>query len=375
MRVVKNCSASASGVNITKRPGEVVGNRVMTGQIASDNLPTISVIIPMKNEEEYIGRCLQSVLDQDYPEELIEVIVVDGGSNDSSLEIVKKLAEEHPNIELMGGPGVNCPAAMNIGIKSAAGELISKIDAHGYVASDFLRMSIEYLTEDEEIKCVGGPIRPVPETSIAEANAGARSSVFGVGKSGYSMNKKPQFVYTVQCGTYERSVFGEIGLFDESLQFGEDEEVNWRIRKRGYKIFATPDIRFFYVPRNSFGKLFRQYYNYGVARVKVIQRHPDFFRIKHIIPTVFIVTLFATGILGICSHFFLRLFVGSAIAYLIVSLAFSAVISSKRSWKYLGLLPISFAALHFGYGIGFARGIVGLCSLDGTRRSRRKVDS
>ncbi len=343
----------------------------MRERIANDGLPTMSVIIPMKNEEEYIGRCVQSVLDQDYPEELIEVIVVDGGSSDSSVEIVKKLAEEHPHIKLMGGPGVNCPAAMNIGIKHAVGELISKIDGHGYVASDFLRMSAKYLSMKGETKCVGGPIRPVPENSIAEANAITRSSIFGVGKGAYSMREKPQFVESVQCGVYMRDILEEVGLFDESLQFGEDEEVNWRIRKRGYKIFATPDIRFFYFPRNSFRKLFKQYYNYGGARVKVIQKHPDFLRIKHIIPTAFIITLFATGILGIFDRFFFRLFLGSAIAYLMGSLAFSAAISSKQGWKHLGLLPISFAALHFGYGIGFAQGIARLCSVKRSRKWRR----
>jgi hypothetical protein len=139
----------------------------------------------------------------------------------------------------------------------------------------------------------------------------------------------------------------------------------------GYKIFATPDIMFFYFSRNSFGKLFRQYHNYGVARAKVIQRHPDFFRIKHIIPTTFMVILFAAGILGIYSHSFLGLFLGCVIVYLVASLAFSAVISSKHGWKYLGLLPISFAALHFGYGIGFAQGIARLRCVKRSRKRRK----
>jgi glycosyltransferase involved in cell wall biosynthesis len=348
--------------------GVVRANPLTTETITSHALPTISVIIPVRNEEEYISRCLQSLFGQDYPEELFEVIVVDGGSIDNSVKIVRKVAEEHSNIKLLGGPGINCPAAMNIGITNATGELISKIDGHGYVASDYLRMSAKYISTKGEIKCVGGPIRSAAKAIVAEANAIARSSVFGVGKGAYSMGKETQFVDSVQCGTYEKTIFEEVGLFDESLQFGEDEEVNWRIRKRGYKVFSTPDIRFFYFPRKSFGKLFRQYYNYGRARVKVIQRHPDFFRIKHIIPTAFVATIFAAGILGIYSQFFSQLFVGSAIAYLIVSLGFSAVISSKRGWKLFGLLPISFAALHFGYGIGFAQGVCRLCSMKMSRK-------
>ena len=213
-------------------------------EISGVSLPKVLVIIPMKNEEEYIARCLQSVIGQDYPGELIEVIVVDGGSKDNSVKIVKKLAEEHPNIRLLGGPGVNCPAAMNMGITNAKGELISKIDGHGYVAPDFLKMAVKHLSTDTGIMCVGGPIEPVTRTKISKANAMARSSLFGVGKGVYSMQRKCQFVDTVQCGIYRKDVFEEVGLFDESLQYGEDEEINWRISKKGYKILSTPDILF-----------------------------------------------------------------------------------------------------------------------------------
>jgi glycosyltransferase involved in cell wall biosynthesis len=317
----------------------------------------------MRNEEAYIVRCLQSVIDQDYPEELVEVIVVDGGSIDNSVKIVKEMVEKHSNIKLLGGPGVNCPTAMNIGINNARGELISKIDGHGYVAPDFLRMGAKHLLKEEEIKCVGGFVKPVSQSYVSKANALARSSVLGVGKGIYSMREEPKYVDTVQCGVYKKDVFGEVGLFDESLQFGEDEEVNWRIRKKGYKILVTPEMRFFYFVRDSFGKLFKQYLNYGVARVRVIHKHLDFFNIKHIIPATFVLALFATGVLGVFVDLFAKVFFGVALLYLAASLGSSAVISRKEGFKYLGLLPISFAALHFGYGIGFMQEIVRLCFL------------
>ncbi len=330
------------------------------GERAYSYLPSVSVVIPMKNEVEYIGVCLESIMGQEYPRELLEVIVVDGGSNDGSLGTVKQLMREHPNIKLMGGPGVNCPAGMNIGIKAARGQLISKIDAHGYVAKDFLRMSVEYLSKDAKIKCVGGPIRPVAENRIAKANALARSCMFGVGRGVYSMGEEPMFVNTVQCGVYKKDVFREIGLFDESLQFGEDEELNWRIRKQGYKIFATPEIKFFYFPRNSFRKLFRQYYGYGMTRVRVIRKHPSFFNLKHIIPVTLVLAVCITGTLAFFSSLFAGLLCGLALSYFVASLAFSAAISRKQGWQHFVLLPISFAALHLGYGTGFARGLVGL---------------
>ena len=325
-----------------------------------NNLPRVSVVIPMRNEEAYIGRCLESVVTQDYPRELVEVLVVDGGSDDESLEIVKQFAEEYSNIRLLGGPGVNCPAAMNMGLEIATGSIIAKVDAHGYIAPDFLKISVNYLSKEANVKCVGGPIRPVARTSVEKTNVFVRSSVFGVGKGVYSLGEEPQFVDTVQCGVYDKDIFEEVGVFDESLQFGEDEEINWRIRKRGYKIFSTPEIRFFYFPRNSFGGLYRQYFNYGMLRVKVVRKHPDFCRLKHIIPAAFVLSLFLAGVLGILGGLFLKVFFGIVFFYIIVSFTVSAAISANEGWKYLCLLPIGFGALHFGYGMGFVKGFIRL---------------
>jgi GT2 family glycosyltransferase len=220
---------------------------------------------------------------------------------------------------------------------------------------------------------VGGPVRPVAQTVIAKSNVLARSSIFGVGRGIYSIGKEPRFVDTVQCGVYKRDIFDEVGFFDESLQFGEDEEINWRIRKKGYKIYLTPKIRFFCFVRDSFGKLFKQYYNYGMARVKVIKKHPDFLNIKHVIPTTFILASFATGILSMFSNWFSGLFWGIALAYLIVSLGFSAQIGAKEGYRYIALVPISFAALHLGYGMGFLMGISGVRFFGGKETLTTKI--
>jgi len=320
--------------------------------------PFVSVIVSMKNEEEFIGKCINSIIQQDYPKDKFEIIIIDGGSRDNSVTIAKNLVKRYSNIRLFYDlRTLNLPEALNFGINKAKGEILIKVDAHGYVATDFLKMNVKYLYSDNNIKCIGGPIRPLTETIIANSNVYARSSVFGVGKSIYSINEKPQFVDTVQCGSYKKKVFEEIGLFDESLQFGEDEEINWRIIKAGYKIFLTPEVKFFYYPRKSFGGLFKQYYNYGKARVKVIRKHPDFLKIKHIIPSAFILSLIGSGILTIFNISFYWLFLGIVGSYLLSSLIFSALISHRKGWQYFGLLPFSFASLHFGYGIGFLTGI------------------
>ncbi len=262
--------------------------------------PFISIIIPMRNEENYIEKCIKSVLNQDYPKNKFEIIIVDGGSTDNSIKIVRKFIKNRKNIKLLGSTGVNCPAAMNIGIKVAKGNIISKVDAHGFIASNYLTKNIYYLNayKEKNVKCVGGHARHITSLPIANSNIYSRASFFGVGAGIYSEKEKLKITETVQCGTYIKDILLKVGLFDESLQFGEDEEVNWRIIKAGYKIMLSSEIKFYYYPRNSFILLYKQYFNYGSARVKVLIKHPDFFKIKHVIPSIFIIILFMTLLSG-----------------------------------------------------------------------------
>jgi len=232
---------------------------------------TITVIIPMFNEAGYIAKCIESVLAQTYPSHLIYIIVVDGGSTDGSTEIVDDYIANHQNIKLMGGPGVNCPTGMNIGVRNSVSDYIAKIDAHGYIQERYLSLCVDTLQSKQDVKCVGGLITPIPESDTGKANSIARSSVFGVGKGIYSAKRQDQYTDTVQCGVYERKALEEVGLFDDDLQFGEDEELNWRLRKSGYKIFANQAINFYYVPRNTLYKQFRQYFNYGKLRMRVVR--------------------------------------------------------------------------------------------------------
>ncbi|MDD5067019.1 MAG: glycosyltransferase family 2 protein [bacterium] len=325
-----------------------------------NNFPFISVITPMKNEVNYIEKCINSVLKQDYPHNKIEILIVDGGSTDGSTKVVQKLMKKNKNIKLLGGSGVNCPAGMNIGIKNAKGKLIAKIDSHGYIPPDFLQLAVKYFSyhKKNKVKCVGGPIKAIPKSLTAKSNVLARTSKFGVGGGIYSQKAKSDFTDTVQCGVYQKDIFLKIGLFDETLQFGEDEELNWRIIKAKYKIFYTSDINFYYYPRNTLKKLYLQYYNYGNARIKVLLKFPDFFKIKHMIPAVLVSSLIVSGVLAVFFMPFQYIFYLTLTSYIIASLIMSFIISIKNGLKYFLLLPFSFGALHFGYGFGLINGII-----------------
>lgn len=336
-------------------------------------LPQVSIVIPMLNEERHIEDCVQSLLGQDYPRERLDIVVVDGGSTDRSLEIVRALASRDPRVRLVGGPGLNCPTALNRGIGVARGDVVCKVDAHGYVAPDFVRVAVQRLKGDDALMCVGGPIRPVARSLIARSNSLARASRFGVGRGVNTLASHDQLVETVQCGAYRRSVFDEVGGFDENLQFGEDEEMNWRIIQAGYRILFTPAMHFYYFPRQSFRSFFLQYYRYGRVRLRVVMKHPRFLSLKHLVPSAFVVSvvvvLAAIPLCPLGKPLFLALLLVYALGSLIASIA----IASREGPALLLTLPVSFACLHFGYGLGWLSGWRECWSERRARRSRANI--
>src|SRR6185312_7830129 len=126
------------------------------------------------------------------------------------------------------------------------------------------------------------------ETAWGVAAALARTSRFGTGGSVYAGTSQRELVDTVQCGVYRREALERVGAFDDSMVYGEDDELNWRLREAGYRIVLDDSIRFIYFTRASLSGLFRQYRNYGRAKVRVLARHPRFLRPWHLAPAAFV---------------------------------------------------------------------------------------
>src|SRR5438876_5025635 len=231
--------------------------------------PTVDVIVSSFDEERYVGRCLRAILSQDYPAELLRVWLVDGGSSDRTVEIARRISATDSRLTVVAdGIKRNLPEALNLGLPKGNGELVAKIDAHGYPDLDFIRHAVAVFSNaGADVACVGG--RPVQEgeTAFGRALACARGSRFGVGGSVYAGRSTREFVDTVQCGVYRRTALDDVGHFDPSLIAGEDEELNWRLRCSGYRIVLDTRIRFHYVARSSWLAAFRQYRGYGRARV------------------------------------------------------------------------------------------------------------
>jgi cellulose synthase/poly-beta-1,6-N-acetylglucosamine synthase-like glycosyltransferase len=327
--------------------------------VKSGSIPFVTVIIPTYNERPHIVECLQSLIQSDYPADHFEVLVLDGGSDDGTRSVVLELARESDPIRLLDNPRRVAAAALNIGVHNARGDVIIILSAHSSVASDFLTQNVLYLSKTGAA-CVGGPIRSISDSFLGRTISLAMSSPFGVGNALFRYSGKEQYVDTVAFGAYRRQVFDEIGPFDESLVYNEDDEFSCRLRGQGGKIFLTPAIRSFYHTRTSLSQLWQQYFRYGQGKVRVIQRHPRAAMIRHLVPFAFVSTVLVSGLLGLYRASMLRVCLIVLAVYAGASLLFSLRISARNGWMYLPLLPAAFACLHFGYGLGFVAGLLGL---------------
>jgi succinoglycan biosynthesis protein ExoA len=316
----------------------------------------VSVVMPVKNEARFIGAALDALLGQTFPSDRFEIMVVDGGSADDTVQEVRQRAERDARIHLIETASANCPESMNIGASETSGQYLAKVDGHGYVNREFLATAVRLLNEDDGIGCVGGRIVPLASGSVQGANAIARFSRFGVGSGPYTAGSGLKDVQSVQCGVYRRDALESVGGFDANLQFGEDEEVNHRLIRSGWRIVQTPGMSYSYHVRPTLTGLFRQYFRYGKARAAVVERHPDFLRPKHLAPALLVATLAASAV----ALPFERLQAPAAavwLAYVAFLLFGAGTLAVRHRFARMDLLVGSLLSLHIGYGVGTLAGL------------------
>ena len=331
----------------------------------------ISILVPIRDEELYIGKCLTSLLEQDYDKTHYEILVVDGMSTDKTREVVKEFEIKNKNVTLLNNPNRTVPYALNIGIKHAAGNVIVRVDGHAIVEKDYLRKCTEYL-ESTKAECVGGVIESINETFIGKAIALAMSSPFGVGNARFRTSGKEGYVDCLAFGAYRGEVFEKIGLFDEEFVRCQDDEFNYRLRKYGGKIFLTPHIKAYYYPRSNLKKLWQQYFQYGFWKIRVLQKHFSMMQPRQFVPPLFVLALL--GSLA-CSVFYkasLFVFVVILMSYSLSCLFAALRVSLQHGRRYFLIVPSIFMILHISYGLGFLWGIVKFSKLFSLRKSKRR---
>jgi glycosyltransferase involved in cell wall biosynthesis len=321
-----------------------------------DQLPFVSIIMPIRNEANYIGRSLAAVLAQNYPPACMEVLVVDGMSDDNTRQIVQSTASgSHIPVIILDNPDRIVPTALNKAILQAQGEIIIRVDGHCEIALDYIQNCLAAL-QQSNADCVGGPMVTIGETPTAQSIALAQSSPFGVGNVAFRTGQiKGQYVDTLAFGAYRREVFDRIGRFDEELVRNQDDEFNFRLTQTGGKIWLDPTIRSIYYSRANLKKLWQQYYQYGFYKVRVIQKRSAVPAWRHLIPAMFVLSLLAGLALTLVTRRG-RWLTAVISPYLTANFA-ATLYTGRQSPHTLPILPLAFAILHLAYGLGFLHGL------------------
>ena len=334
------------------------------------DLPKVSIVIPCRSEEKFIGKCLDSILANDYPKDRLEILVVDGMSEDGTRRTVESYGRNYAFIGLLDNPKKITPAALNIGIANAKGEIIMRMDAHNTYPPNYISGLVGWL-EKTQADNVGGVWITVPatQTFMAEAIALALSHPFGVGNAYFRIGaKEPRWVDTVPFGCYRREVFDRIGMFDEELLRNQDDEFNLRLLKRGGRILLVPNIVSYYYARDSLWKLWRMYYQYGYFKPLVARKVGGVLTVRQVIPTVFVLGLLVSGALAPWTAYSGWALCALVFAYVAADLGSSICVGFQRGVRCALAIPVVFPVLHLSYGLGFLKGVLDFFILGNKRR-------
>ena len=319
--------------------------------------PNISLLVAVRNESDHIEDCIASLIDQSYPASNLEVIILDGESDDNSVEIIKKLIENQSNFSLVTNHKRIQSAAWNLGLDICHGEIISIVSGHVIPASDYVSKAVETM-QRTNADMVGGTVRSISSGKVGEAIAFAMSSPFGVGGARFRYTEKEEETDSVFMGFCRREIYEKIGKFDEELVRNQDDEFSYRLRKAGGKIICNPQIKSYYYSRSSYRSLWKQYFQYGFYKVRVLQKHPKQMSLRQFVPPLFVFALVVSVILSFLVSWGWVLLVAILCAYVLANLSASLITAQKHGWKHFFRLPLAFATLHLSYGLGFLLGLL-----------------
>jgi glycosyltransferase involved in cell wall biosynthesis len=320
-------------------------------------IPFVSVVMPIRNEGAFIERSLGAVLAQDYPTDRLEVIVADGMSTDRTRELATELIRDRRRVRLIENPGKIVATGLNAALRVAQGEVIVRVDGHTVINSDYVRECVAALQTTAGDN-VGGRMNSVSEGWFGGAVAAATSSRFGVGGARFHYSDQEQWVDTVYLGAWRRDVFQRIGTFDEEMVRNQDDEFNYRLRAARGKILLSPRIQSQYYNRATPLALWKQYFQYGYWKVRVMQKHPRQMQLRQFIPAMFVLWLLSLAVLSaIVKGAWIVLFASLAL-YVAAAVIASVLAATRAGWRLLPLLPFSFLTIHFSYGFGFLIGLI-----------------
>jgi glycosyltransferase involved in cell wall biosynthesis len=325
---------------------------------AQSTLPFVSVIMPVYNEQAFIGRSLRAILAQSYPKELMEIVIADGMSTDDTRSIIQAISDEtQVPVKVVNNPRQIAPTGLNCALQLAEGQVVIRVVGHCEIDRVYVANCVALL-QAGTADGVGGPIETLGETSVARVIALAMSSPFGVGGSAFrTVKDREMYTDTVAFPGYTKRIIEKVGPFNEELVRNQDDEYNFRIRKSGGRILLSPTIRSRYYSRGTFRSLWRQYFQYGFWKVRVMQLHAGQMSLRQFVPFVFVASILVLSFLSLVSPA-ARYGLAVLLATYLVSNLIASVITCIRSLSQVPGVALSFAILHISYGCGFLIGLV-----------------
>ena len=326
-----------------------------------NEIPYISALIVCRNEEKYIKLSLESILEQDYPDDQYEILIIDGESDDKTMDVARQVVENYkrikgrcPDVLYLENEKRILAAGWNLGIKHSKGRYVFRIDAHSKIPSNYIRQCVETITKHNAI-CVGGKIESKSLLGEDDIVTKILSSPFGVGNSSFRVSNTEGYADTAVYGLYDKEIFNRVGFFDESLVRNQDIELHARIRNSGEKFYFNPEIKSVYFTRNTLKKMFKQAFLNGKWNPIVSKKTKGTLSLRHMIPFAFVVFIGITTLLGFFENAFWYIEASILALHLVLGLIFAK--KKTNNPKELVQMPILFMGLHLSYGIGFLAGL------------------
>ena len=320
-------------------------------------MPKVSVIIPCYNEEKTIGMLLESLNNQSFPNNELEVIIADGHSSDRTRDEIEKFFRVHPDLDVavIDNPQRSIPKALNLAIAASSGEILIRLDAHSVPNREYIELCVQGLEEGKGDN-VGGVWDIIAGNGswIARSIALAAAHPLGVGDAKYRYTDVEESVDTVPYGAFYRTLIDRIGGYDESLLSNEDYEFNTRIRTNGGKIWLNPRIRATYYARASITELARQYWRYGFWKIHMLHKYPGTIRWRQVIPPTFVFSLIFLSLLSFYHPVFLWILGLEVVSYagMLAAVGLQAVVRKKDLMNLVGV-PLAIATMHIFWGGAF----------------------
>ncbi|TAK49465.1 MAG: glycosyltransferase family 2 protein [Saprospiraceae bacterium] len=311
-----------------------------------NNSPLLSVICPTLNEESYIENILSFFIEVSPQDK--ELYIVDGGSTDGTKKKVLKRVALNPEIHLIENPDRFVSTGFNKAFIQTKGKYLSLIGAHAIYPLNYFSTCIKAISTGE-CDAAGGILIQSGKTNMGKAIGRAMSSQFGVGNTAFRTSRKRMYVDSVAFAVYDRKVFEKCGFLNEELIRNQDDEFHYRLNQAGFRILMLPELEVIYYVRDSFSKLFSQYYQYGLYKPLVFKKVRTGMRMRHLIPSFFVLYLFSLPLALWLLGWGVPLLI-----YILLSILFG--FRGSAPWKIKLLTPVVFPVLHIAYGLGFLFG-------------------